>query len=212
MANRNDPHAGQPVLRAGPPLGEARRVAILLHGRGATAEDILGLAHELRAPDVAFLAPQAAEYTWYPNSFLAPIEDNQPWLDAALRRVAGLLAEVERQGQSAQNVVLMGFSQGACLTLEFAARNARRYAALVALSGGLIGPPGTPREYAGSFDGTPALLGCSDVDAHVPLARVRESSEVLRGMGAEVDERIYPRMAHTINVDELRAFAALLAR
>lgn len=212
MAEPNDPHAGQPVLQTGAPVAEARLVAILLHGRGASAEDILGLAHEFRAQDIAYLAPQAAGYTWYPNSFLAPLADNQPWLDSALRRIASLVAEVGKQGKPATSVVLLGFSQGACLTLEFAARNATRYGGLVAFSGGLIGPPGAPRTYAGGFDGTPAFLGCSDSDPHVPLARVRESSEVLRRMGAGVDERIYPRMPHTIVADEIRAVDQLLSK
>jgi predicted esterase len=212
MHGHNDPHAGQPVLQDGLRLAGARLVAILLHGRGASAEDILGLAGELRAKDIAYLAPQAAGSTWYPYSFLAPLEQNEPWLGSALGVTAGLVEHVEQQGIPAERIVLMGFSQGACLTLEFAARHARRYAAVVAFSGGLIGPPGTPRDYPGAFGGTPAFLGCSDSDPHVPLARVRESATVLRGMGAVVDERIYPRMGHTINADEIEAVGALLAR
>ena len=204
------PHASQPVFRAGPSIADARRVAILLHGRGASADDMLGLARELGVADVAYLAPQAAGYTWYPYSFLAPLADNEPGLSSALRVIAGLLEELQQQGVSADRVVLMGFSQGACLTLEFAARHARRYAGIAALSGGLIGPPGTPREYPGSLDGTPAFLGCSDVDPHVPVDRVRESAAVLLRMAATVDERIYPRMGHTVNEDEIKAVRALL--
>ena len=205
-----DPHAGQPVLRAGPPLDAARLVVILLHGRGSSPEDILGLSQELRAADVAYLAPQASGHTWYPYPFLAPIQQNEPGLSSALRIVSGLLDDLDQQGVPAGRVALMGFSQGACLTLEFAARHARRYAAIVALSGGLIGPPGTPRDYDGSFDGTPAFLGCSDIDMHIPVERVIESAEVFRRMGAAVDERIYPRMGHTVNRDELDAIDALL--
>ncbi|HUC43447.1 MAG TPA: dienelactone hydrolase family protein [Candidatus Sulfotelmatobacter sp.] len=204
-----DPHAGQPVLHAGAALAHARIVAVLLHGRGGSAEDILGLASELSATDVAYIAPQAAGGTWYPHSFLAPISQNEPWLGSALRRVDAVIRDLN---VVSDRVAIMGFSQGACLTLEFAARNAGRYAAVVALTGGLIGPSGTPRDYPGSFDGTPIFIGCSDVDPHVPLERVHESTAVLTRMGASVDERIYPGMPHTVNQDEIHAVDALLAR
>jgi predicted esterase len=211
MAAVSEPHAGQPVLRAGPSPKHARLVAILLHGRGASAEDILGLADQFSARDIAYVAPQAASSTWYPYSFLAPIAQNEPWLGSALRVVADLIEDLARQGIPSERLVVMGFSQGACLTLEFAARHARRYAAVVAFTGGLIGPPGTRREYTGDFAGTPVFIGSSDVDPHVPLERVQESTAVFRRMGATVDERIYPRMGHTINADELRAADALLS-
>jgi predicted esterase len=203
-------HAGQPVLRSGAAPKDARLAAILLHGRGASAEDILGLADQFSATDIAYLAPQAAGSTWYPYSFLAPLQQNEPGLGSALSVIAGLLEELRGQGVSPERVVLMGFSQGACLALEFAARHAQRYAAVVGFSGGVIGPPGTPRNYAGGFDGTPLFIGCSDIDPHIPLERVRESAVVFRGMAASVDERIYPRMAHTINADEIAAVDALL--
>src|SRR5687768_1708091 len=212
MAAVSDPHAGQPVLRSGPSLKDARLVAILLHGRGASAEDILGLAHQFSARDIAYVAPQAAGSTWYPNSFLAPIAQNEPWLGSALRVVSRLAEDLASQGIPAERLVVMGFSQGACLTLEFAARHARRYAAVVAFTGGLIGPPDTQRDYIGDFAATPVFIGSSDVDPHVPLERVQESTAVFRRMGATVDERIYPRMGHTINADELHAVDALLAR
>jgi predicted esterase len=212
MRTDQDPHGAQAVLRRGPAPADARLAAILVHGRGASAEDVLGLAQELRAKDVAYLAPQAAGRTWYPFSFLAPIERNEPGVSSGLGVIAGLLSHLEQQGIPASRIVLMGFSQGACLALEFAARNARKYAAIVGLSGGLIGPPGTPRNYAGGFDGTPVFLGCSDIDPHVPLERVRESAEVFRRMDAAVDERIYPGMGHTVNRDELNAVDALLAK
>jgi predicted esterase len=212
MAATREPHDGQPVLRSGPSPDNARLVTILLHGRGASAEDILGLAHQFSSRDVAYVAPQADGSTWYPHSFLAPISHNEPWLGSALGVVAGLVDDFARQGVPAERVVVMGFSQGACLTLEFAARHARRYAAIVAFTGGLIGPPGTPRNYAGDFAGTPIFIGSSDVDPHVPLERVQESTAVFQRMGAAVDERIYPRLGHTINADELRAADALLAR
>jgi len=206
-----EPHARQPVLHSGPPPKGARLVAILLHGRGASAEDILGLADRFTAQDVAYIAPQAAGSSWYPYSFLAPIAQNEPWLGSALRVVAGLVEDLAQQGIPSERLVVMGFSQGACLTLEFAARHARRYAAVVAFTGGLIGPSGTPRNYTGDFAGTPVFIGSSDVDPHVPLERVQESTTVFRRMGAAVDERIYPRMGHTINADEVQAVDALLA-
>ena len=209
MADARDPHAGQPVLTMGPRPADARWTVILLHGRGASAEDILGLAAEIGATDVAYLAPQAADHTWYPYSFLSEIARNEPYLTSALRRIAALVADVERQGVDAARVGFMGFSQGACLSLEFAARHARRYAAIAGLSGGVIGPPGTPRNYTGAFESTPVFLGCSDVDSHIPLERVHETAAVFRAMGASVDERIYPRMGHTVNDDELEAVRKL---
>ena len=198
------------MLTLGPPPAEARLGAILIHGRGASAQDILGLAHELALPDVAYLAPQAAGHTWYPYSFLSRIEQNEPGLSSALLVIDGLVQQFEQQGVPADRVVLMGFSQGACLTLEFAARHARRYRAIAGFSGGLIGPPGTPRDYPGSFEDTPVFIGCSDVDPHIPVERVRESAEVYRRMGAAVDERIYAGMGHTINQAEIDAVRLLL--
>jgi predicted esterase len=209
-ANPHDPHAGQPILTAGAALQEARLVAIMLHGRGASAEDILGLASEFTATDIAYLAPQAAGSTWYPYSFLSPIPQNQPGLDSALGVIARLCDQLEGQGISSERIALMGFSQGACLTSEFAARRARRYAAIAVFSGGVIGPPGTPRDYSDGFNETPVFFGCSDVDPHIPLDRVRESAALFKRMGADVDERIYPRMPHTIIADEIQAVDALL--
>lgn len=206
------PHAGQPVLTFGPPPAEARLGAILIHGRGASAADILGLAHEFALPDVAYLAPEAAGHTWYPYSFLTNMDRNEPGLSSALLVIEGLLQHFAQQGLPAERVALMGFSQGACLTLEFAARHARRYAAIAGFSGGVIGPPGTPRDYQGSFDGTPVFIGCSDIDPHIPVERVRESAEIYRRLGATVDERIYPGMGHTINQAEIDAVRLLLGR
>jgi predicted esterase len=205
-----DPHRGQPVLTLGPAPEAARLTMIMAHGRGASAEDMLGLAAEFGTADVAFLAPQAAGRTWYPNTFLAPIQDNEPWLTSALGVIAGLVDGLTARQIPYERIALIGFSQGSCLSLEFAARHPRRYAAVVGLSGGLIGPPGTPREYPGAFDGAPVFLGCSDIDPHIPLARVQESAEVFRRMGASVDERIYPRMGHTVNADEMGAVTRLL--
>jgi predicted esterase len=206
----HDPHAGQPVLHAGPPVAEARLVAIMLHGRGASAEDILGLAAEFSPRDVAYLAPQAAGRAWYPLSFLAPMAQNEPGLSSALRMIERLVETLQQQQIPANRIALMGFSQGACLALEFAARHAQRYAAIAGFSGGVIGPPGTPRDYPGTCDGTPVFLGCSDVDPHIPLERVNESAEVFARLGARVDTRIYPGMAHTIIASEIDAVDALL--
>ncbi len=206
-----DPHGGQPVLRRGPPVRDARLVAILAHGRGSSSDDILGLAQQFSVDDVSYLAPQAAGHTWYPYSFLAPIEKNEPYLSSALRLLDKLVQQVGGEGVGPDRIVLLGFSQGACLSLEFAARHAQRYAGVVALSGGLIGPRGTPRDYQGSFEGTPVFLGCSDIDPHIPLDRVHESADVFRRMNATVEERIYPRMGHTVNGDEIAAVEAILA-
>jgi predicted esterase len=205
-------HAGQPVLTHGPSIADARIAVILVHGRGASAADILSMAHAFDLDDVAYLAPQASGRTWYPKTFLAPIAENEPHLSSALATLQGMLEDLERQGVPAARVALVGFSQGGCLSLEFAARHARRYAAIAGLSAGLIGPPGTAREYPGTLSGTPVFLGCSDVDPHIPLERVHESAAVLRRLGADLDERIYPAMGHIVNDDELRAVRALLER
>ena len=175
---------------------------ILAHGRGASAADIMTVAAEVRFPGVAYLAPQAAGNAWYPNPFTAPLEANEPYLSSALGVLESQLARAEAS-LPVERIVLLGFSQGACLTLEFAARNARRYGGVVALSGGLIGPDGTPRDYPGTFDGTPAFLGCSDVDPHIRKDRVLEAREVFERMGALVTMRLYPGMGHTVNEDEL---------
>jgi predicted esterase len=210
MPDPHDPHHGQPVLTFGPAPSAARLTMIMTHGRGASGEDMIGLAGELGTTDVAFLAPQAAGRTWYPYSFLSPIQDNQPGINSGLKVIAGLIASLVLQGIPHERIALIGFSQGACLSLEFAARHPQRYRGVVGLSGGLIGPPGTARDYPGSFSGAPVFLGCSDIDAHIPLARVNESADVFRRMGASVDERIYPQMGHTVNPDEIAAVRALL--
>ncbi len=198
------------VVTAGPPPAEAAGAVILVHGRGATAEDILGLARELHRTDLAYLAPQATGRTWYPFSFLATLADNEPNLSSALAVLAALVAGLAGEGVAAERVAVVGFSQGACLALEFAARHPRRYAGVAGLTGGLIGPPGTPRDYPGSLAGTPVFLGAGDPDPHVPWERVEESAQVLARMGAEVIHRRYPGMGHTINHEELAAVRALL--
>ena len=184
---------------------------VMVHGRGATAESILELARELRHPELAYVAPQADGYTWYPYSFLAPFERNEPYLSSGLARLGEVLELLRFAGIPPQRTILLGFSQGACLALEFAARNAHRYGGVVGLSGGLIGPPDTPRSYQGAFAGTPVFLGCSDRDPHVPRERVDETAEVMRRMGAAVTERIYPALGHTVNEDELEHVQAMAA-
>ena len=205
-----DPPATQPVLRAGPPPEQAAATLIMIHGRGAGAQSILSLYKPLGIANLAALAPEAAGATWYPYSFLAPMESNQPYLGSALRRIETLVADLIGRGVPSERIALLGFSQGACLTSEFVARHPRRYGAVMALTGGLIGPPGTPRDYAGSLDGTPVFLGTSDPDPHVPFARVEETAAVLTRMGAQVETRRYPGMPHTINQEELDACRTLL--
>ena len=197
------PHRGQSIRFAGQPLDRARAAMLMVHGRGARAEDILSLADQFERPDFAYLAPQAAGNTWYPNRFIAPIAENEPWLSSALEFVGDVLKQITTAGIPHERTILLGFSQGACLTLEFAARNARRYGGVMGLSGALIGPEDTPREYQGSLDRTPVFLGCSDVDFHVPRERVDETAEILRKLGGDVTERIYPHMDHTVNQDEI---------
>lgn len=199
------------MAHAGAPLAKARGAMILLHGRGATAEGILDLADFIPHPGLAYLAPQAADYAWYPYSFLEPLSRNEPYLSSALATVERLVAEIEAAGIPAARIVLAGFSQGACLAAEYAARHAQRFGGLLIFSGGLIGPDGTPRDYPGSLDGTPALLGCSDADPYIPVGRVRQTATLFERMGAAVDLRIYPRMGHTINDDEIRAATDLVA-
>jgi len=205
-----DPHADQRVVHRGAAWTKARLAVILLHGRGGAPEDLLELAGEWAVPDIAYFAPAAAGRTWYPESFLAPIDRNEPCLTSALRTVERVLGEIESHGISTARVAILGFSQGGCLGLEFAARHSQRYRAVIGLSAGLIGPPGTPRTYGGALAGTPLFLGCSDIDPHIPLARVRESADVFRRLGGSVDESIYPDMGHTINGDEVQAIQALL--
>jgi predicted esterase len=203
-------HAGQPILTAGAPLGQSPTIALLLHGRGGTAESILALVPALARPDVTYLAPAAAGHTWYPYSFLTEIQKNEPHLSSALDVLSTLVDDLAGRGIERDHIVLMGFSQGACLSTEFAVRHAARWGGVVALSGGLIGPPGTTWPYPGAFDGTPVFLGCSDVDAHIPKARVEESADVFTRMGADVTMRLYPGMGHTVNADEIAQAQAVL--
>ena len=197
------PHQGQPIRTAGKPLASARAAVLMLHGRGASAGDILSLAGELHQPGFTYLAPEASENAWYPNRFLVPIEYNEPWLSSALSFVGDVFSQIVNAGIPPERVILLGFSQGACLALEFAARNARRYGGVVALSGGLIGPDEAPRDYKGSLEHTPVFLGCSDVDIHIPKERVQHAAGVLRDLDGNVTERLYPNMGHSVNQDEI---------
>jgi predicted esterase len=205
------PHDAARVIAAGAPLDRARAALILVHGRGANAASMLPLAEAFGGVDIAYVAPEAVGNSWYPQSFLAPIAANEPWLSSALNLLERLLDDVAGNGVPRARIGLVGFSQGACLSTEFAARNPRRYGCVIALSGGLIGPPGHPRSYAGSLSGTPVLLGCSDVDPHIPLVRVEETATVLSGLGGKVDKRIYPGMGHGVNDDEIAAARSIVA-
>jgi len=204
------PHDHVPVTFAGEPIDRARVGAILVHGRGADAADILGLAAELDEPGIAYAAPDAAGHTWYPYSFLAPISENEPGISSGLRVIDALVNRFAEASIASEQLLLMGFSQGACLVLEYVAQHPRRFGGVAGLSGGLIGPPGTSRDYPGSLEGTPVFLGCSDVDPHIPKQRVLETAEVLGRMGAAVTMRLYSRMGHMVNDDELAAVREIL--
>lgn len=204
-------HQGQQLLLAGEALAAARAAMIMAHGRGATAADILTIAKEAATPGFAFLAPQAANNTWYPNRFSDPIASNEPWLSSALAVLERLFDRLDAAGIPPERTILLGFSQGACLALEYAARHARRYGGVVGLSGSLIGPEGSPRDYHGSLAGTPVFLGASDVDPHVAKERILESGEVLTRLGGDVTVRLYPNMAHTVNQDEIDFLQAMMS-
>ena len=207
---QNDPHGTGIVLNGGDGLQEASGVMILLHGRGGSAAEMIGLGNEIGLPGIALLAPQAAEHTWYPNSFLAPLSQNEPWLTSALNRVQGILEQCAASGISAERVAIVGFSQGACLSSEFIARHPQRYAAVIAFTGGLIGPLGGDLHHAGSLHGTAVLLSSGDPDPHVPWARVEETAQQLRSMGASVRADRFPGRPHTILPEELHAASSLL--
>lgn len=202
-----DPHAATETLALG---GGGTAALVLLHGRGASARDILEFGRSLGVEGLDLVAPAAAGGTWYPRSFLAPIAENQPDLDSALKRVEATVAGLLARGLPAGRIALLGFSQGACLAVESVARHPRRYGAVMGLTGGLVGPPGTPREYPGRLDGSPVFLGSGDPDPHVPFERVQETRSVLRRMGADVELRRYPGRPHSVGGDEVAACRTLL--
>ena len=204
------PHRNQPVLERGHSLDSAGAAVVLVHGRGASAADILGLAAGLDFPELAYLAPEAAGHTWYPYSFLATIEQNQPWLDSALSLLGETVMRVTSAGIPRSKIGIVGFSQGACLASEFVARTATRYGGLIAFTGGLIGPPGSKFIYSGELLGTPCFFGAGDPDPHVPWQRVEESASVLSALGAAVTLRRYPGLSHTINEDEIEEAKKIL--
>lgn len=202
-------HKSQPVLKVGTIPDDANLAVILLHGRGATAESMLPLAKSLNQPGIYFLIPQAALNRWYPNSAFGPYKDNEPDLSSALQTINDLVTELQEQGFSPQQIAIGGFSQGACLAAEYVARNAQQFAGLFVFSGALIGPPGTERNYLGSLKNMPVFIGGSDSDPWVRHELMVKATEVFEHMGADVDFRTYPGMAHTINEDELKAVRSI---
>jgi len=204
------PHRGQPVVAAGAPIGQGRGVVIMVHGRNASPANILDLMPRLDRPEFTYLAPAAANGTWYPYSFLTDIARNEPGLSSGLRVLEQLIEDLANRGTPKHQIVLLGFSQGACLAAEFAVRHPGRYGGVIVYSGGLIGPPGTTWDHGGSFAGTPLVLGCSDIDAHIPKTRVEESAAVFERMGATVTSRLYPGMGHLVNDDEIALAQAVM--
>jgi predicted esterase len=205
-------HAGQPIAAAGAPLGGAEGALILAHGRGGNAEDMLGLAELVAAPSLACLAPQAAGDTWYPYRFTQPVARNEPHLSSALSVLGDLVDRLVGDGVPAERIALLGFSQGACLALEFVRRRGQRLGAVLGLSGGLIGDSVAPATGVPVFKGMPVLLGCSERDPHIPIGRVHETAAVMQALGAEVVTRIYPGGGHGINEDEVGIARQILAR
>ena len=205
-----DPHRDQPVLLGGAPLADAAGAVVVLHGRGGSAQDSLALARELDRPGLACYAPEAAGRAWYSYSMLEQVGKNQSHLNSALRLLKSILERIEAAGIPLDRVAMIGFSQGACLALEFSVRNPRRYGAVVGLAGGLLGPEGTPRDYAGSFDGTPVFLGSGDIDPNVPKRRVDETAAVFERMGASVTKRMYPGLGHSVHPEEIEFVRGML--
>ncbi|HET9235048.1 MAG TPA: dienelactone hydrolase family protein [Candidatus Eisenbacteria bacterium] len=197
------PHAGQPVETRGPRPEDARAAVIMIHGRNAMPQSILELVSLIGLKDIHYVAPAAENNTWYPYSFLTEIEKNEPGISSGYFVIDGLVNDLLARGLTRERILLLGFSQGGCLASTYAARRAARYGGVFALSGGLIGPPGTRWDFPGSFEGTPVFLGCSDVDGHIPKERVQESAEVFRRMQADVTMRLYSGMGHTVNNDEV---------
>jgi phospholipase/carboxylesterase len=190
-------------IATGVSLDTAKKVVIMVHGRGGSADDILGLADDLNIPDFAIIAPDATGHSWYPYSFLSPPALNEPWLSSSLNLLKEITGDLNKKGIDAEYIYFLGFSQGACLTLEYVTRNAQKYGGIVAFTGGLIGDKIYPENYTGKFSGTPVLLASGDPDPHVPVERVDRSAEIISGMGASVTKMIYSNLGHTISNDEI---------
>jgi phospholipase/carboxylesterase len=201
--NPSDPHGNQPVERLGPALKDAAGAVIMLHGRGATAGDILNLAQAMYHPKLAYLAPQAAGNAWYPQSFLAPREQNEPWLTSAMRKIESVVRIAKDGGIPTERIVICGFSQGACLSSEFVATHPTRYAGVLAFTGGLIGPIDAELNYSGDLLETPVFLGSGDRDPYIPWPRVRQTANVLTAMNAKVTLQCYPGRPHTLSGEEI---------
>ncbi|WP_234570611.1 alpha/beta hydrolase [Rhodohalobacter sp. 614A] len=208
----NGPHQNSNTVTAGVSPGDADLAMILIHGRGTSAESIITLANEFDTGNIHYRAPQANHHTWYPYSFLQPTERNEPGLSSGLQVIFDMISDLETEGIPKEKIILLGFSQGACLATEFVARHPSKYGGLVALSGGLIGETVQPENYEGNLAGMPYFVGCSDVDPHIPVERVNESVEVLKSLGAEVTKKIYPGMGHTVNRDEIDHIQKIISK
>lgn len=206
------PHQSKPTATYGAPPARAKAAMIMIHGRGASAQGMLPLAEEFAQPDFHYIAPQADNHTWYPYSFLAPKEKNQPGISSGLQRIHDLIQELREEGIPRTKLILLGFSQGACLATEFAARHPGKLGGIVGLSGGLIGPEINPDDYIGDLMKSPVFLGCSNVDPHIPGERVDETEEVFIKLNGTVDKRIYKGMGHTVNEDEIKAVRSIMAK
>jgi phospholipase/carboxylesterase len=196
-------HTATHTITAGAPLEQAARVLLMIHGRGASARDILSLAQYFDTSSTHLIAPQATNHTWYPHSFLVDVSENEPWLSSAIALLKSLVGEVLAGGKGLDQVYILGFSQGASLTLEYCTRTAGKYGGIIAFTGGLIGRVLDPAVYSGDFQQTPVFIGNSDRDPHVPLSRSEQSRDIMEKMGASVTLKVYPGMGHTINSDEL---------
>lgn len=205
-----EPHKNQPVLQSGAAKNEAKAVMIMLHGRGATAESILSFADKFVFPNVTYLAPQAKVNTWYPYRFIEPREKNEPGITSGLQLIESIISQLNQKGFSTEKIILFGFSQGACLALEYAARNPHKYGGIIGLSGGLIGDKLNYSNYTGSFHQTHVFLGCSEIDFHIPIERVKETTKIFKLLNASVIEKIYPGMDHTINEEEIEIVSGMI--
>lgn len=206
----NGPHQNQQVATAGVDAEKAEVAMILIHGRGATAQSMLMFADEFQTDDIHYRAIQASGHTWYPRSFMAPKDMNEPGISSGLQAIYDQIRELNDFGVSTDKIILLGFSQGACLTTEFAARHPQKYGAVVGFSGGLIGEQIYPEKYNGSLEQTPVFLGCSDRDPHIPKERVDETEQVFKQLNADVTKRIYEGMGHTVNKDEIQFVGHLI--